>query len=100
MILHVATFTLRDDVTTTQLDAIDAALAALPARIAALRSYSHGRDLGLRSGNGDYAVVALVDDADGLAGYLDHPEHVRAVQTYVQPLVVTRQAVQIGTVPL
>ena len=100
MILHVVTFAFRDDVSSEQVDAADAALAELPGRIPALRSYSHGRDMGLRSGNGDYAVVALVDDADGLAGYLDHPEHVRAVQTYVQPLVVTRQAVQIETVPL
>ena len=100
MILHVVTFTLRDDVTDPQLDAVDAALAELPARIAALRSYSHGRDLGLRSGNGHYAVVALVDNAEGLVGYLDHPDHVRAVQTHLQPLLVTRQAVQIETGPL
>jgi hypothetical protein len=45
-------------------------------------------------------VVAVVDDAEGLAGYLDHPDHVRAVQTYVQPLTVTRQAVQIQGGPL
>jgi hypothetical protein len=100
MILHVVTFTFRDDVTSPQVDAVDAALAELPGRIGELRSYSHGRDLGLRTGNGNYAVVAVVDDAEGLAGYLDHPDHVRAVQTYVQPLTVTRQAVQIQGGPL
>jgi len=40
-------------------------------------------------------VVALVDDEEGLAAYLDHPEHVEAVQSAVTPLVLTRQAVQI-----
>jgi hypothetical protein len=97
MILHVVTFTFRDDVSSEQVDAADAALAELPGRIPALRSYSHGRDLGLRSGNAGYAVVAQVDDAEGLAAYLDHPEHVRAVRTHLQPLLGTRQAVQIDT---
>jgi hypothetical protein len=40
-------------------------------------------------------VVALVDDEEGLTAYLDHPEHVEAVQSAVTPLVRTRQAVQI-----
>jgi hypothetical protein len=95
MILHVVTFTFRDDVTDEQLDAADEALARLPGRIDALRSYSHGRDLRLRPGTGDYAVVALVDDEDGLTAYLDHPDHEEAVRTAVTPLVLTRQAVQI-----
>ena len=95
MILHVVTFTFRDDVTDQQLDAVDEALGRLPSRIDALRSYSHGRDLGLRQGTVDYAVVALVDDEEGLITYLDHPEHVEAVRSAVTPLVLTRQAVQI-----
>jgi hypothetical protein len=100
MIVHVVTFTFQDDVSAEQLDAIDAALRELPDRIEGLRSYLHGRDLRLREGTVDYAVVAVVDDADGLAGYLDHPAHVRAVQTYVMPVTVARQAVQIETAGL
>lgn len=98
MILHVVTFTFRDDVTDEQLDAVDEALGRLPDRVEALRSYSHGRDLRLRQGTGDYAVVALVDDEEGLTAYLEHPDHVEAVQTAVSPLVLSRQAVQISTV--
>jgi hypothetical protein len=95
MILHAVTFTFRDDVTTEQLDALDAALAALPGQVDALRRYHHGRDLGLRPGTGDYAVAAYVDDEAGLTAYLDHPAHVAAVQAHVQPIVVSRQAVQL-----
>ena len=99
MILHVVTFTFRADVTSDELDAVDDALASLPGRIDALRSYSHGRDLRLRDGTGDYAVVALVDDPEGLVAYLEHPDHRAAVQRCIQPLVVTRQTVQIESDP-
>ena len=97
MIVHVVTFAFRDDVSAEQLDAIDAALEELPGRIEGLRNYLHGRDLRLREGTGDYAVVAVVDDTDALAGYLDHPAHVHAVQTYVVPVTQSRQAVQMET---
>jgi len=97
VILHAVTFTFRDDITGEQLDALDAALSDLPGRIPALRAYHHGRDLRLREGTGDYAVVAFVDDPDGLTAYLEHPAHVHAVQTYAQPLTVSRQAVQMLT---
>jgi hypothetical protein len=97
MILHVVTFSFRDDVSAADIDAVDQALAPLRQAIDALRSYSYGRDLGLRPGTGDYAVVALVDDAEGLAAYLEHPAHVQAVADRLTPLVLSRQAVQIQT---
>jgi hypothetical protein len=53
--------------------------------------------MGLRPGTGDYAVVALVDDAEGLTAYLEHPAHVKAVTERLTPLVLSRQAVQIQT---
>ena len=97
MILHVVTFTFRDDVSAGAIDAVDEALAQLPHIIDELRDYSYGRDMGLRPGTGDYAVVALVDDAEGLTAYLEHPAHVKAVTERLTPLVLSRQAVQIQT---
>lgn len=95
MILHCVTFTFVDGTTTEQVEGLTAALDQLPVQIPSLLRYEHGPDLCLRDGTGDYAVAAWVQDADGLAGYLDHPAHVAAVGTVLGPLVATRQAVQI-----
>jgi hypothetical protein len=95
MIMHLATFVWRDGVTAEQVEPFSAALATLPAQIPQLRRYVYGRDLGLRPGNGDFGVCALVDDRAGLLAYLDHPEHQRAVRELALPFAERRTAVQI-----
>ncbi|MGH9269992.1 MAG: Dabb family protein [Ilumatobacteraceae bacterium] len=96
MILHCVTFTFVDGTSTDQVAAVTAALDQLPPQIPSLLRYEHGPDLAMRDGTADYAVAAWVRDADGLAGYLDHPAHVAAVGTVLAPLVTHRQAVQIA----
>ncbi|WP_163504908.1 Dabb family protein [Fodinicola acaciae] len=96
MIMHVVTFTWRPDASEDQIRALTKELATLPSKIPALRSYHFGPDLRLRDGNADFAVAAVVDDADGVRGYLEHPAHVELVKNFVQPIVAGRNAVQMA----
>jgi Stress responsive A/B Barrel Domain len=94
MILHVAIFRLREDVTEAEVSAVAEELAALKGTISALQNYYVGPDAGLRAGNGDFGVVAQVADEDGLIAYLEDPEHVK-VASKLRALAVERTAVQI-----
>lgn len=93
--MHLVTFTWRPDVTNDDVVAVIEGLTSLPAQIPELLSYSFGPDLGLREGNADFAVAAVLDSPESLPAYLDHPEHVRILKEFIAPLIATRQAVQI-----
>jgi len=60
---HAVVFRWKEGTTDAQVAAVVSALRELPAHIPELRSYHFGPDLGLADGNGDFAVVADVDDA-------------------------------------
>ena len=96
MILHVVTFVWKRDITTSEVDRLHEALGRLPQLIAQLVRYEHGRDLGLKQGNADYAICAVVRSAEDLALYLDHPEHVRVVRELTSQMFASRQAVQLA----
>ena len=51
-------------------------------------------DLGWRDGNADLAIVATFDDRDGWRAYVEHPDHVAAVESHIVPLVESSQSVQ------
>ena len=96
MILHVVTFRWRDGVTNEDVDALVTDLDAFRQTVGALLvDYRFGRDLGLRPGNGDFAVVALVGSPDDLRAYLDHPAHKELVARRLGPMTETRLATQI-----
>jgi hypothetical protein len=94
MIIHVVTFQWTADTTDSAVAALSDALDRLATTIPELRGYRHGPDLGLRDGNADYAVVAVLDQPEDLKAYLDHPEHLRIVGAFVSPILRGRQAVQ------
>ncbi|MGE3621263.1 MAG: Dabb family protein [Acidimicrobiia bacterium] len=97
MIRHVVVFRFAEGVDAAAASAaIGERLGRLPALIPQLRRYAFGPDLGLVEGNGDYAVVADVADADDWAAYLDHPEHRAAVAEAIRPVVAERVAVQVA----
>jgi len=75
-------------------EAVEAGLAELPARIAEVRAFAFGRDAGLAAGNADLAVVADFDDAAAYASYAAHPAHVELVATRIRPILAERSAVQ------
>lgn len=96
MIVHVVTFTWREDAPADIAEQVSAALATLPGQIPELRAYRFGPDLGL-GGNTDYAVVAEFDDVDGWRAYDQQPEHVRIKTELILPAAAARAAAQFAT---
>lgn len=94
-VLHVAVFTWKEGTSAEQIAAFTSALRELRPQLPMVLSYDFGPDLGLREGNGEFAVVAEMATTDDVTAYLDHPLHVELVQTYVLPHAAERRAVQI-----
>ncbi len=94
MIMHVAVFTWREGTTPEEIARVESELARMPSVVPALREYYFGPDLELRPGTADFAVVAVLEQAQ-LADYLDHPEHQRVVREVISPLLASRIAVQV-----
>lgn len=94
MIAHIVIWTWKPDVTEERVRELVRALRELTARMPSLVRYECGPALGLRQG-GDFGVIAVTRDADGLAAYLDHPDHVELATTVVAPMTATRIAVQL-----
>lgn len=94
MLLHVVTYRWRDGVGDDQVERLLAALRELPGRIPQIRSYRFGSDLGLAELNGDFAIVAEFDDEPAWRAYLEHPDHLEAVEL-VKVMVDARTAVQL-----
>ncbi len=99
MFRHVAMFRWVEGATAEQIDAVEAGLRELPARIPALRAYQFGRDAGINEGNFDFAVVADFDDADGYLAYRDDPAHRAVLVERIQPILAARAAVQFEAGP-
>lgn len=95
MILHLATFRWRDDVTDDAVGALTDALTEMASALPMLRSYVCGPTLGVRPGGTDYAVAAIVDDADALVAYLDSPEHKAVYENHLGGMVAERSAAQL-----
>jgi hypothetical protein len=94
MLRHVVCLTWKDGVPPGAVDAIAAALGALPGRIPEIRAYSFGRDLGLGAGNAGFGIVADFDDAAGWRTYQDDPEHQRIIVELIRPHLASRTAAQ------
>jgi hypothetical protein len=94
MLRHVVCLTWHPDATADEVAAVHAALAELPAQIPELRAYAFGPDVGLASGNADFAVVADFDDADGWRRYMEHPAHQAVLADRIRPILASRTAVQ------
>ncbi|MCU1458339.1 MAG: stress protein [Actinomycetia bacterium] len=70
-------------------------LERLPARIPEIRGYAFGPDLGLVPGNGDFGLVAELDDEAAFRTYVAHPDH-QPVLAWVAAHVAHRSAVQLS----
>jgi len=95
MILHLASFRWKDDVTPADIAALTEALRAMAAAIPALRSYQCGESLRLRPGGADYGVAAIVDDEAGLSAYLDSAAHAEVYEQHLGRMIAERAAVQL-----
>jgi hypothetical protein len=95
MILHLASFRWKDDVTPGDIAALTDALRAMAAGIPELRSYVCGESLRLRPGGADYGVAAIVDDEAGLTAYLDSAAHKEVYERHLGRMIAERAAVQL-----
>jgi hypothetical protein len=87
MIRYVALIKLKAGSEAAKVDEWIAATEAL--KIDGMRSLKFHRDLGLREGNKDLAVVADFDDQDGYRRYDTDPEHGRIRQSMAVHLIET-----------
>ncbi len=94
MIRHIALLTFLDSATDAQVQAVDDALATLPALIPSLKSYSVGRDLGITEGNASFAVVADCATLDDYIAYRDNPQHRRIIAELIVPILAARTGSQ------
>jgi hypothetical protein len=95
MILHLASFRWKDDVTPSDVASVTEALQAMAAGIPELRSYLCGESLRLRPGGADFGVAAIVDDEAGLSAYLDSAAHAEVYETHLGRMIAERAAVQL-----
>lgn len=95
MILHLAAFVWKDDVTPDDVAGLTDALRAMAARIPELRFYECGDALRLRPGSADFGVAAVVDDEAGLSAYLDSDAHNEVYASYLSRMIASRSAVQL-----
>lgn len=96
MIVHIVVFTWKDGVTSTDVDALRAAIDAMLPQLGDVQSFRHGPDLKIRPGNGDYALVATFADEEAWRGYQNHPAHKALVTDVVAPLRKGSVATQIA----
>jgi hypothetical protein len=85
MIRHIALFTFTDGITDRDVQTIDAALGSLPGTIEQIRSYKHGRDIGIGDGNWDYGVIGEFDSVEDFNTYTSHPAHVHVLSNDIKP---------------
>lgn len=93
MIAHLVAFRWREGTTAADIASIDAAIGSLPARIPGIVAYGHGPDLGMRGGNDDYGVIAVLDYAD-VTDYLDHEAHLQVAADVVSQHVADKHSIQ------
>ena len=95
MILHLAAFTWKPEVTAADVADLTAALRAMAGGIPELVSYEAGENLRLRPGGADYAVAAIVADQAGLDTYLDSPAHAEVYEKFLGRMLESRMAAQL-----
>lgn len=78
MIRHIVLFSLHDS-ESPEAEALLASLRALPAQITEIRGLMLGRTINESRGH-QFALTVDVDDADALARYREHPDHIPVVE--------------------
>ena len=91
---HVVMFEFADHVDDEHVAKVRDALDALPGEIEQIRSYVHGRDVGISEDNFDYVVVADFDNVNDYITYRDHPQHQLMIAELIRGHVAARTAVQ------
>lgn len=94
VIRHVVLFNWIDGTTAADVARVAAALDSLAADLG--MTIAHGPDLGFRTTNADYAVVATFTDRAAWNTYQDDPRHKELVARTIVPLQASRSAIQLN----
>lgn len=94
MILHIASFRWKDEVTPEDVAKLTEGLRSMAAEIPELRSYVCGENLRLRHG-ADYGVAAIVEDEAALGAYLDSAPHKAVYEKFLGWMIAERSAAQL-----
>jgi hypothetical protein len=94
---HVVMFQWAEGLGDEHVQRVGDGLDALPSRIEEIRSYVHGRDVGVTDGNFDYVLVADFDSVDDFLVYRTHPAHLRFIEDVITGNTAQRAAVQYTT---
>lgn len=95
MVRHIVCFRWAQGTSAEAIDAVEQALAALPAQVPAIKAFQFGRDLGLAEGNWDFSVTADLADEGAYLDYRDDEAHQAVIRDVVRPILAERVAVQI-----
>ncbi|HET8927507.1 MAG TPA: Dabb family protein [Microbacterium sp.] len=95
MILHLAFFRFKEEVSAADVAELTQRLKEMAAQLPMLRSYECGENLRVRPSDLDYAVAAVVDDAPALEAYLDSDVHKAVYDQILGRMVDTRAAAQL-----
>lgn len=102
MILHLALFHWKAEVTAADVEKLCEELANFRPKVDCILDYQFGPDLGLRPGNADFGVAALLESPAQLPDYLDCPAHKELVSQVIAPMTESRTALQLevrGAIP-
>ena len=94
MIVHSVEFRWNESVTDQAITDLEDGLRAYALIAEGVRSYHFGRNLGLRPGTADFALIAHFESPEDVPRYLDHPEHIALVKRCVEPILRERTTVQ------
>jgi hypothetical protein len=94
LILHIASFRWKDEVTPADVTAATDALRSMAAGIPELRSYVCGENLRIRPGV-DFGVAAIVEDEAALGAYIDSPAHKEVYEKFLSWMIADRSAAQL-----
>ena len=92
MVTHIVIFSWIAGATEAQIAAFGEELGRMASELGV--PIRHGRDLALRDGNGDYALVASFADKAAWSSYQAHPRHQAFVRDFVTPLQASRLTIQ------
>ena len=97
MLHHIVLLRWKDDATEQDLERARTALAALPAQIRAIESYTVAADAGLDPTNCDLSIMATFADEAAWREYQEHPVHQATIRDALAPIVAERRAIQYTT---
>src|SRR5213592_2983275 len=87
MVQHVVLFKLKPETTDDERAAMCRALGDLGTQVAGILDISAGINFSNRNQGFDVALVVKFVDREALEGYLPHPAHRGAVESFVRPFM-------------